>query len=276
MAYKSDGSGGREVVGGRGAGLGGAGGGRSTSGNGRGGGGNAGNRDRDPGTSSGRNKMDAKTKRALEDAFNDPSRQLDTMSNEKAWRDADRDALGMNPDGTRSLDQMLGQALGALSPVEEARPWDDPDYKPVDGQYPSDANWKADIGEAIGGVIGAATGAIGLGTITGGINDLLDKPIPDVNLGADVLGGGSGTKAPPASGSDGEPKELINDAQGQPTQPATPPKPPAGPVGLPDIWEYPDEADLAASAPQDGLSDEERRRRGNTSIVVLGQGGLAI
>lgn len=230
--------------------------------------------------SRGSSRMDAKTKKALSDAFGpegQSERQLDTMSNERAWRDADRDALGMNPDGTRTIDQMLGQALGALSPVEEARPWDDPDYKPnEEGQYPSDANWKADLGEALGMIAGGALGVPGVGTVTGSLNDLAGKPIPDVNLGPDVLGGGSGTKAPPASGSDGEPKELVNDSMGQPTQPAAPPKPPAGPVDLPDIWEYPDEADLAASAPQDGLTDEERRRRGNTSIVVLGQGGLAI
>lgn len=234
-----------------------------------------------------RSEMDAKTRAALDAAFGagsgttrgmsgatgQASRGLDSQANERAVRAASKDA-GL---GDGSFSDLLGAALGFATPIEEKDPYSDPDYKPDEaGNLQSRANWGFDTAEAIGGIASAALGGIGGGTIIGGLNDLLDKPIPDFNLGPDVFAGGTGAPAAPTAAGGTGGKELVNDQFGQPTQPNAAPKPAAGPAGLPDIWEYPEEADLAASAPQDGLTDEQRRRRGNTSIVVLGQGGLAI
>lgn len=247
MAYKSDGSGGREIVGGRGGGLGGAGGGRSTAG-----------RDRPSNAGGARSKdeMDAKTKKALEEAFGaagQASRQQDTPTNERQYKDVNRDATPND----------LPPALNPLAYEEN----------PTNTVAATPLNALEMVKRAVG---------LGPGMVATAAGDIARQAGYDPLEGTGLGGGFEGPQGQTTTGErrdhapGKEDGELVNDQFGQPTQPAAPPKPPAGPVGLPDIWDYPDEADLAASAPQDGLSDEERRRRGNTSIVVLGQGGLAI
>lgn len=199
-------------------------------------------------------KLDAKTKKALKDAFGvsgQASRQLDTTDNTPRSSAVDRGAqIDSNPN---DLPMAQSDFTHAPNPTPSYDFTAENLAKLAAGAYPGPGM----IGKVVNEVLGDPLDA-GFENPRGpasGTGDRLDsKP------GQEDGGGGVN----------------VDDEFGQPTVPAEAPKPPAGPVGLPDIWEYPDEADLAASAPQDGLTDEERRRRGNTSIVVLGQGGLAI
>jgi hypothetical protein len=224
---------------------------------GRAGGGYGGGKSGSAGGGSGKDKLDKKTLDALKEAFGptgQATRQQDTTANNRASESYSGDK--------KQVDKTPNDLPPGANPLTQtANPT--PSYEMT--------------AENIGKII--AKGIPGPGSVAGAIADIAAE------AGLDPLGLG-GFDNPTGQTSTAEridhaPGADQHGGVGQPAQSTDilsekDKAPPATPVKLPDIWEYPQEADKAASVDPDGLTDEERRRRGNTSIVVLGAGGLAI
>lgn len=202
----------------------------------------------------GKDKMDKKTKAALEAAFGpaaQATRQLDTPDKAKA-------SSAFSGAGSDPTPNDLPPGLSP-SQYEEA---------PTQSFEATPSNL-IDVGLSIAGMVAPGVSAattIGKALLDGpeSLLDPFDSPTGPTT---------TGVRKDHAPAQD---QQTAEDEFGQPTLAVTPSAPPAE-VPVPDLWEYPnEETDVKAGVPQDGLSDEERRRRGNTSIVVLGQGGLAI
>lgn len=205
----------------------------------------------------GGNDIDPAAAKALKDAFGpegQAERQMDTPSNAKAAHDAA---------AAKGTPEQIAASQGLP-----------PGYNPM--QYepnptPSYEATPSNIAKVAMGAVGAVA-------------------MPGIGIGAgpaisDAVGMGFDNPTGPAPGADrmdhapgqDDNTEVADDPNGLPIIPKPPAKPPVE-TPVQDPWLYPEDPDAAAGVDDDPtLTDEERRRRGKgTSIIVLGQGGLAI
>lgn len=198
-------------------------------------------------------EKERKTMDALGKAFGlkgQAERQMETPQNEQAFRDKEAQAKAETsiPPG--------------LNPLKYG-----PNPTPSYDATPE--NLTKVLGGALTGVLAPGVG-IGLGPI---VSDALGLGFD--NPTGPVPGHDYDKGAPGQEDGGGPGGEAQDDRFNQPVVPVKPPKPPTE-TPIQDPWLYPEDPDFAAGVDEDGLTDEERRRRGSASLVVLGQGGLAI